>query len=57
MTHLTHRAGRIHVTAAMVRDVMPTGRVHLGVCSGWLHRQQQQQLQEAPCATLTVGDS
>lgn len=29
----------VHVTCAVVRDVMPaTGRVHDGVCSGWLQR-------------------
>lgn len=30
--------GSIHVTCAVVREVMPTGRVHEGVCSYWLKR-------------------
>jgi len=29
---------KIHVTAAVVRDRMPTGRVHNGVCTSWLAR-------------------
>ncbi|GFR39650.1 hypothetical protein Agub_g116 [Astrephomene gubernaculifera] len=28
----------IHVTCSVVRDVMPTGRVHEGICSTWLQR-------------------
>ncbi|EFJ44966.1 hypothetical protein VOLCADRAFT_76078 [Volvox carteri f. nagariensis] len=28
----------IHITCAVVRDLMPTGRVHEGVCSTWLKR-------------------
>lgn len=28
----------VHVTCSVVRDVMPSGRVHDGVCSSWLAR-------------------
>ncbi|KXZ55264.1 hypothetical protein GPECTOR_3g401 [Gonium pectorale] len=28
----------VHVTCAVVQDVMPTGRVHEGICSTWLQR-------------------
>ncbi|KAI8472971.1 MAG: NADPH-cytochrome P450 reductase [Monoraphidium minutum] len=28
----------VHVTCAVVKDVMPSGRVHEGVCSSWLQR-------------------
>ncbi|KIZ02441.1 NADPH-cytochrome P450 reductase [Monoraphidium neglectum] len=32
----TRHPTSVHVTCAVVRDVMPTGRVHAGVCSSWL---------------------
>jgi len=37
----TRHPRSVHVTCAVVRDVMPTGRVHDGVCSGWLQRAKE----------------
>ena len=28
----------IHITAAVVRDTMPTGRIHEGIASTWMQR-------------------
>ena len=48
----------VHVTCSVVRDVMPTGRVHEGVASTWLAKNMGSvgAKGECTCVCVSVGD-